>query len=93
MLRQEVKKVKLREDWEDIKLEVMHNVVFNKFVNKSTSNLGYKLIYTGDAELIEGNNWKDKYWGVYNGIGENHLGKILMKVRSELIEITEREYY
>lgn len=31
--------------------------------------------------IIEVNNWGDTYWGVCNGIGDNHLGKILMKIR------------
>jgi predicted NAD-dependent protein-ADP-ribosyltransferase YbiA (DUF1768 family) len=42
------------------------------------------LIDTGDQELIEGNWWGDVIWGVCNGKGENHLGKILMEVRKEL---------
>ena len=37
-----------------------------------------------DEELIEGNWWGDTYWGVCNGVGENHLGKLLMKIREEL---------
>lgn len=33
-----------------------------------------------------GNTWGDRVWGVdiHRGIGENHLGKILMRIRSEL---------
>lgn len=44
------------------------------------------LIGTGDKILIEGNHWGDACWGVdtRTGQGENHLGKILMKVRGEL---------
>lgn len=45
-----------------------------------------KLIKTGDAELIEGNWWGDKYWGMCNGEGMNKLGKILMQVRKECID-------
>jgi predicted NAD-dependent protein-ADP-ribosyltransferase YbiA (DUF1768 family) len=36
------------------------------------------------VELIEGNWWGDTYWGVCNGVGENHLGKLLMKIRDYL---------
>lgn len=32
----------------------------------------------------EGNTWGDKFWGVCDGEGENHLGKLLMEVRAEL---------
>jgi predicted NAD-dependent protein-ADP-ribosyltransferase YbiA (DUF1768 family) len=49
-------------------------------------NLGDMLLSTGDELLIEGNTWGDTYWGVdlKTGIGENKLGKILMKVREEI---------
>ena len=46
--------------------------------------LGAQLLATNDHELVEGNVWYDYWWGVYNGKGENHLGKILMSVREEL---------
>ena len=36
---------------------------------------------TGDAVLVEGNWWRDDFWGVYEGKGQNILGKILMIVR------------
>lgn len=36
------------------------------------------------AELVEGNTWHDTFWGVCNGKGQNHLGRILMRVRAEL---------
>lgn len=37
-------------------------------------------------ELIEGNTWGDTFWGVCRGKGENNLGKILMRLRSELAQ-------
>lgn len=76
------KKVKLREDWEEVKVDIMTYVVRAKFTQNHT--LADKLIETGDAELIEGNNWRDYFWGMCNGKGKNNLGKILMKVREEL---------
>jgi len=39
------------------------------------------LLQTGDEELIEGNKWGDRFWGVCKGKGKNNLGKILMKIR------------
>ena len=47
-------------------------------------NLSELLIGTEDVELVESNNWNDTFWGVCNGKGKNHLGKILMEVREEL---------
>lgn len=70
--------LKLRSNWEEIKLKVMLKMVTKKF---EIPALEFVLLKTGEATLIEGNSWKDSYWGVYNGKGENHLGRILMKVR------------
>lgn len=47
--------------------------------------LAKKLVATGDAELIYGNTCGDTYWGVFEGEGENNLGKVLMKVRDRLV--------
>ena len=44
------------------------------------------LLATGDAKIVEGNTWGDVFWGVCNGVGENHLGEILMKVRQDLFD-------
>lgn len=78
--------VKLRPDWEDVKEQVMEDIVRAKFTQNQY--LGDWLLNTGDAELIEGNNWGDTTWGVdiRTKKGKNLLGKILMKVRAELKE-------
>lgn len=74
--------VSLRPDWEEIKINVMYEICKAKFTQNE--NLKRSLLNTGNAELIEGNNWGDKIWGQVNGMGENNLGKILMKIREEL---------
>jgi len=73
------RKLKIRADWDDIKLDVMSQLLRHKFVIPS---LREKLLKTGDAVLVEGNWWGDTYWGVCKGVGENHLGKLLMVTRS-----------
>lgn len=73
--------VTLRSDWEIIKSYYMELGLRLKFQNP---DLAAKLIATDDEELIEGNTWGDRIWGVYNGEGENRLGKLLMKIRDEL---------
>jgi len=77
-------KLQQRPDWERVKFDVMEECVRYKFTHHD--DLKTKLLGTGDAELIEGNDWGDVIWGVYQGKGENRLGKILMKIRSELRE-------
>jgi ribA/ribD-fused uncharacterized protein len=79
--------LKLRKDWKDVKLDVMLWGIREKFKNEDLKQL---LLSTGDRELIEGNFWGDQFWGVYNGMGENNLGKLLMQVRSELRETGKR---
>lgn len=74
--------VALRPDWEQVKLRVMEECVRYKFTHQA--ELREKLLATGDTELIEGNTWNDRFWGVCDGQGENHMGRILMKVRAEL---------
>ena len=77
-------KIELRTDWEDIKLNVMEELIRQKFTVHET--LKEALLLTEGYELEETNTWGDTYWGVCNGIGENHLGRLLMKIRDELVE-------
>jgi ribA/ribD-fused uncharacterized protein len=79
--------LKLRKDWELIKLDTMLFGVREKFKDEELRQM---LLDTGDQELIEGNNWGDKFWGVCGGVGENHLGKILMKVREEVKQVDNK---
>ena len=75
-------KVALRPDWETEKDRIMYEICLAKF--RQNPDLAERLIATGNAELIEGNTWNDKYWGVCYGKGQNKLGKILMRIREEL---------
>ena len=74
-------KIKLRKNWKNKKLEIMNWALREKFKDEKLAEL---LLSTGDEELVEGNCWKDFFWGMCDGKGENHLGKILMEVRGEL---------
>lgn len=80
--------LELREDWDELKVDIMYYIIKQKFSHKKMKEL---LLNTGDALLIEGNVWKDSFWGVYQGEGLNYLGKILMRVRAELKEEDENE--
>ena len=75
------------ERWNRRKIPVMQYVVTEKFVQNP--ELAEKLLATGNAVLVEGNTWNDRFWGVdlKTNIGENNLGKILMRVREDLPEI------
>lgn len=74
--------IKLRPDWEAVKLDVVRDLLRIKFA--PGSKLASKLLATGDAELVEGNKHGDTFWGVCRGVGLNWLGVLLMQIRSEL---------
>jgi len=74
------RRLNLRSDWAEVKVDVMWELVREKFRD---SKLKAKLLATGCEELIEGNTWGDTFWGVHQGVGQNQLGKILMEVRAE----------
>ncbi len=76
------KKLQVREDWDLVKLDIMYDLILQKF--RKDNLLRDKLLKTMGRELQEGNTWGDYFWGVCSGQGENHLGKILMRVRDEL---------
>ena len=83
------RRVHLREDWEDIKYDLMVDVCMAKFTQNP--ELKEILISTGDEELIENTTgWHDNIWGncdcerCKNKVGRNLLGKALMEVRSKL---------
>lgn len=76
------RKVILRNDWEEVKDDIMYEIVYNKFTQNL--ELKEKLLATKDLILIEGNTWNDCYWGICRNEGKNKLGKILMKVREEI---------
>jgi len=70
--------ITLRNDWEAVKVPIMEQLLRQKFKD---GDLKKRLAATGTQELIEGNTWNDRFWGVCDGVGQNNLGKLLMKIR------------
>ena len=68
--------------WDNMRICVMRDCVSAKF--RQNGKLAQDLLDTGDASLIEGNHWRDTFWGICGGKGENHLGQILMRLRADL---------
>lgn len=93
--KQQGKLVTIRPDWDSIKFDIMTMLVEQKF--HRNRELLKQLINTGNKALIEANQWRDRYWGVYyrltdngkwtNFGGENNLGRILMSTRDKLIKV------
>lgn len=77
----------IRKDWDEIKLSIMEWCVRVK-ISQNYSTFGSKLLETADLMIVEYSS-RDSFWGAdyidNNSLsGENHLGKILMKLREEL---------
>ena len=73
------KNIIMREDFDQIKLYFMHILTGLKY---SQNPALAELLKATNLEYIEETN--DTYWGVCNGKGENHLGKIIMNIRTTL---------
>jgi len=82
------RRVQMRTDWHNMKLVIMRELVAQKFTKFPL--LITKLVTTAPATIVEGNSWNDRYWGVCDGYGENHLGRILMEIRTGLIKETDK---
>jgi hypothetical protein len=70
----------IRSDWNDQRILIMTTILRKKFTDPELAQV---LQCTGDADLVmEG---YDDFWGTgKNHDGQNHLGEVLMQVRSEL---------
>ena len=81
------RKLVLRQDWEDVKFDVMSSLLRQKFLQEPFRTL---LLETGESYLREGNYWSDRVWGctldpkTNTWVGENNLGIMLMRIRDHL---------
>lgn len=77
--------LKERAGWQLMRRDLMLDIARAKFADPELAGL---LLATRDRQLIEANDWHDIFWGVCgcpeHGYGGNVLGRILMKVRTEL---------
>ncbi len=72
----------LREDWEEVKDDIMRKAVLAKF--SQNTEIKEKLLETGEETIVE-KTTNDYYWGCgTNGTGKNMLGIILMETREHL---------
>ena len=76
---------RLRPDWEEVKVDLMRDILFAKFTQNE--DLKAILVATGKRELKE-HTPRDKFWGDggKKGNGKNMLGKLLMAVREDLAD-------
>ena len=82
------REITCRPDWDEVKITEMGMILYCKFSQNKW--LQDKLCATDDAILIEGNWWKDYFWGMVKDAqgawcGENYLGRLLMAVRNVFV--------
>jgi predicted NAD-dependent protein-ADP-ribosyltransferase YbiA (DUF1768 family) len=97
------KKFQRRRDWTpELSLEIMRQITLDKF--SRTPRLHAALLDTGDEQIVAENNWHEQFWGCcicntrpdkygrrFSCLmpGRNHVGEILMSVRSQLVPVAQ----
>jgi len=75
---------RIRADWEYVKIPTMREAVLTKFLTHT--DIQAILLATRDQLIVE-DSPTDYYWGCgCDRTGQNHLGKVLMSVRSEICQ-------
>lgn len=86
-----LKKKEIRSDWNDVKLSILKDILREKFKNHQLA----MQLATINEPITFDNNYHDIYWGLYQGKGQNHLGKLLsdiqIEIKKELGLYTEKE--
>lgn len=80
----------LRDDWEQIKVLVMKQLLIQKFSQSPYREL---LIATNGQYIEETNTWGDKFWGVCDGKGKNMLGNLIMDIRDNILHSINHHVY
>lgn len=79
--------------WEENKLDIMRDLIQKKFSLDNQILLVKLLVDTDDSKIIEGNRWKDTFWGMVKEgdtwVGENNLGTLLVERRADYLRKKE----
>ena len=87
------RKLPMIANWDLIKVQIMEEILRIKFQKPEYSvtrpinlqDIYFRLLRTR-GYIQEDNYWHDTFWGVCDGVGENHLGRILMRIRDERLK-------
>lgn len=79
--------MKMRPDWDEVKVSIMEDLLLQKFTQEPFKS---KLLLTSERYIEETNTWNDTFWGVCNGKGQNVLGNLIMKIRKKLQTMQDR---
>lgn len=85
---------KIRTDWDDIRIRIMYWCLKVKLA-QNMEVFGNLLRCTGSKKIVE-HSYRDDFWGAKlidsEYIGNNQVGKLLMRLRKRYIE-NERNFY
>ena len=76
------RRVTIRPDWDNIRVNVMSTLLRQKF-DYSNKSLRNQLLATRNAKLVAGG---DTFWGQVDGVGQNKLGELLMETREAIVD-------
>jgi len=80
-----------RDDWKKIETIVMTRALYTKC--RTHAEVANRLLETSPLELAE-NTFGDYYWGIgRDGRGQNNYGKILVNIRTRLMEEAENSLH
>ena len=80
-------KIKQREDWEDVKVDIMEKILQLKF--DQHEDIRENLLNTWLRPIVD-HTKDDSFWGDGgDGSGQNMLGKILTRIRNRYYENME----
>jgi len=71
------RRVRLRSDWEHVKIRIMWELLCYKFSDRNLMGLLLQV----NGPIVEDNTWGDRFWGKCKGEGKNYLGLMLEKIR------------
>jgi ribA/ribD-fused uncharacterized protein len=74
--------------WESIRVRLMTSLVTEKFHQNPLLAVKLKQI---KGPIEEDNTWGDTFWGICDGFGDNNLGKILEKIRNNLLRLNSEK--
>ena len=80
------KNLKIKDDWDIVRVDVMRELLRKKFAIKALRD---RLLSCGDVLFVEGNTYHDNFWGSCTcpqcgNKGKNMLGTLLHVIRWEI---------
>lgn len=79
-LGKKMKKKEIRPDFNEVRLELMEKVLYKKFSNPAL----LARLWATEPPITMDVPYMDRFWGLYQGRGQNNMGNCLTNVREKL---------